>query len=283
MTDLTIYPFNNIPRFKSPIFIIGAFESFHIGHHQLYEKAKELKQNNEHDIVLIYFKDVENLPKNINKFIFSNLQARLQTFANLNFEYAIELEYSKVKNYLAEEFINILTENNKDFKIIIGKDFHFGYQGQGNYEFLEQKFPNQIYSIDILKLQNSAKISSSFIKESLELGDIELVNTLLVMPYSFNANLDLEHNLSFKENLVMLPNGIYASTMQYNDYEYKCALLVKDQKYKIQILDFKYKNKDIQNVNIIVEKNIRFFADGEKQVIKKDDFIKIKKYYLDIK
>lgn len=278
MSDLTIFSINNFLKFNKPIFILGAFESFHIGHHFLYEQAQKL--NNGHsDIVLVYFKDVEKLPKNKNEKIFMDLKSRIQTFANLGFKYAIELEYEKIKNLTALDFLNQLFNKQEDFKIIVGKDFRFGSESKGNVELLTNTYPKQVFSYEVMKLENKIKISTSYLKENLELGNIDFNNKLLVSRYQVSATLHKDLTLVTDNLVLKIPEGIYASSLIIKNYEYKVVLLNDGQKYKVKFIDFNYKNNvDFQPTYLIIEKEIRFFANNEKKEISKDDVFQVKKY-----
>nr|WP_308507179.1 hypothetical protein [Mycoplasmopsis agalactiae] len=94
--SFNVYSFNNLPKFNDPIYLIGVFESFHLGHNFLYEKAKEIKGNSNRDIVIVFFKDVENMFKNKNGYIFTDFENRIQEFANLGFAQGIYLEFEKL-------------------------------------------------------------------------------------------------------------------------------------------------------------------------------------------
>ncbi|WP_406615814.1 FAD synthase [Mycoplasmopsis hyopharyngis] len=281
MSDLTIFSINNAIQFNQPIFILGAFESFHIGHYFLLEQALKIKQEDQ-DIVLVYFKDVDKLPKNKNQKIFMDLKSRIQTFANLNFKYAIELVYEEIKNLDANDFLNKLFENQEDFQIITGKDFCFGKDKKGNVELLSNTYPDRVFSFELMKLENKIKISTSYLKENLELGNIDFNNKLLIEPYQISAILHKDLTLDIDDLVLKVPEGIYASSLIIKDYEYKVVLLNDGQKYRVKFLDFNYKGKnDLQQAYLLIEKEIRFFANNENKEISKNDVFEVKKHYFE--
>lgn len=75
--SFNVYSFNNLLKFNDLIYLIGVFESFYLGYNFLYEKVKEIKGNLNRDIVIVFFKDVENMFKNKNGYIFIDFENRI--------------------------------------------------------------------------------------------------------------------------------------------------------------------------------------------------------------
>nr|WP_307916980.1 hypothetical protein [Mycoplasmopsis bovis] len=107
--SFNVYSFDKLPKFNNPIYLIGVFESFHLGHNFLYEKAKEIKKNSARDIVIVFFKDVEHMFKNKDGYIFTNFENRIQEFANLGFTNGIYLGIWKIMStrcwFISEKII----------------------------------------------------------------------------------------------------------------------------------------------------------------------------------
>lgn len=287
--SLDIYNFNNFPTFKDPVFIIGSFESFHLGHYELYKKAKELQANEpERDIVLVFLKDIENINKYKNPFIFSDFNNRIQEFANLGFQKAIYLEFNKIANLEPSEFIKKLTTNQNNFHIIVGEDFKYGAKAKGNVSTLKEEIgSDKITAMPFLKVNESIKISTSFLKECLELGDIELVNSLNCFTYSFsskliNHNLD-DHviNMQVDDNLVLLRAGLYLSYVEINNYVYYAILRANlDGDYDLKFVDFALKDNEEINSRIKVLKPLRFFVKPSDEAISETDINNSKKQFI---
>ncbi|QSF13690.1 FAD synthase [Mycoplasma sp. Mirounga ES2805-ORL] len=260
--SLNIYSFENIPKFNKPIFILGSFESFHIGHYKLLEKAKELSQD-KRDIVLLYFKDVENLPKMYSG-IFTDYETRIQNFANLKIQNAIEIEYLTNSKKSPKDFILELTKNQSDFDFVCGSDFSFGYKGQGKPETLLKEYNNKVHVVDIFKLNNNIKISTTYLKQLLQLGEIDLVNTLNSWTYGFNAKLikDLDNNSFSVEPknkfLIKLLPAFYIAKIEINSYQYYSVIQIENDTWPIQFIDFEATNLQSQDVKIFIIDKINF-------------------------
>lgn len=265
MSNLTIFNLKNQKKFNSPIYILGSFESFHWGHYALYEKAKELNKNKDHDIVLVYFKDIENLYKTQQK-IFSDLNSRLQVFANLGFKYALELEFQKIKDMQADLFLKNLIKDQQNFQFVFGNDFMFGYKKHGNEELLINLFGKEnVHVVQTLKINKNIKISTSFIKELINTGEIELANNYLVYPYAVNAIMYTNNKIVINEKVIDFLPALYLVEITLNSYIYYALLSIDSlQNKKVEILDFELKSSEKTNVNIRFLKKVKNYVEGEK-------------------
>ncbi|VEU75792.1 riboflavin kinase [Mycoplasmopsis maculosa] len=284
--SLNIYNLYNKPKFNNPIYIIGSFESFHLGHNSLFEKAKEINKNLNRDIILVFFKDPENINKNHKNFIFTDFFYRIQSFANLGFLNAIYLEFSKLKELKPDEFLRLLIndDNKQKVSIIVGEDFKFGFQGSGNKDLLIKTYGKEnIYILESLRIGNNIKISTSFIKECVELGDIELVNSLNLFKFGFTCDIENDENINiyFDEKIIQARPGLYIVYVEINSITYY-AILKIDYKYKhfLTFIDFKFSGNSIKNARIIFLKSLRFFKDLVDLEITEKDLEKAKKEFL---
>ncbi|MCI8418544.1 MAG: bifunctional riboflavin kinase/FAD synthetase [Lachnospiraceae bacterium] len=124
-----------------------------------------------------------------------------------------------------EAFVRkILKERLQAAYLAVGTDFHFGYQRRGDYHLLQQMAGECGYTVEVVeKAQYGGRdISSTFIREELEKGNIEQVNALLGYPY--NVTGEVVHgravgrtlgtptiNLVPEERKLLPPNGVYAT------------------------------------------------------------------------
>lgn len=79
---------------------------------------------------------------------------------------------------------------------VIGKDFKFGRFGQWNASILKEYFQNTHIIEHIKDSQQGIKISTKFLKENLNFGEISLLNSLLTENYKIKVTLDSEKNFS---------------------------------------------------------------------------------------
>ncbi|EIN15035.1 Riboflavin biosynthesis protein [Mycoplasmopsis agalactiae 14628] len=286
--SFNVYSFNNLPKFNDPIYLIGVFESFHLGHNFLYEKAKEIKGNSDRDIVIVFFKDVENMFKNKNGYIFTDFENRIQEFANLGFSQGIYLEFEKIWALEANLFLEKLFKNQDGLiDVVVGKDFRFGLNAKGNADTIKETVGYQnVHSVDIVKIGENIKVSTTFLKSCLEIGDIELVNSLNLYIYSFSANITVNEStklisLTTNSNIIPLKDGIYLSYVEINEMTYYAVLKANIDNYELKFLDFELKDQvSSLKSRIKILKSLRFITSLEDDMILNSDVINAKKILL---
>ena len=156
---------------------------------------------------------------------------------SLGLDYLIDLHFNKKfteLNHLEFEDKILLGKLNAK-KILIGRDFQYGNQRKGNIETLRifcEKNNIQLNEIDlIVDEQNNNKISSSKIRENLNLGNIELANKDLKRKFSISGKVIKGDqrgrsigiptaNIEYPLNTIIIPYGVYAveTTIDGNTY-----------------------------------------------------------------
>ncbi|MBN4083743.1 hypothetical protein JXZ92_02865 [Mycoplasma sp. CSL10137] len=278
-SDLLVYNLNNFETKDNDTFLIGAFESFHLGHYQLYKELIKYEGRK----ILINFSNLDT--KNLfHSDIFYTNKSKYFSISELDFDSIIELNFSEIKNLDGIEFIKKIVQNKK-VTFIAGSDFKFGQNAQYKLSDIPFYLKNvEIKNVEIFKLLNT-KISSSMIKESLKFGDIDLVNELLVSNYVFNATLKEDLVLDLPLHLMKMESGIYSSFMHINDLVFFTCLYVDYKKeYKLFILDFK-ENLELNlfyNKEVFVEvlSKIRKISDKNMDKVFEDDLLETKNYFL---
>ncbi|MCE6057009.1 FAD synthase [Mycoplasmopsis agalactiae] len=286
--SFNVYSFNNLPKFNDPIYLIGVFESFHLGHNFLYEKAKEIKGNSNRDIVIVFFRDIENMFKNKNGYIFTDFENRIQEFANLGFAQGIYLEFEKLWALEANLFLEKLFKNQDGLiDVVVGKDFRFGLNAKGNLDTIKETIGEKnVHSVDIVKIGENIKVSTTFLKSCIEIGDIELVNSLNLYTYSFSAYITFNDitksiKLTTDSNIIPLKDGIYLSYVEINEMTYYAVLKANIDNYEIKFLDFELKD-NVANLKsrIKILKSLRFISLLEDDMILNSDIVNAKKILL---
>jgi len=155
----------------------------------------------------------------------------------LGLDYLIDLHFNEKftqLNHLEFEDKILLGKLNTK-KILIGRDFQYGNQRKGNIETLRifcEKNNIQLNEIDLIfDEQNNNKISSSKIRENLNLGNIELANKDLKRKFSISGKVIKGDqrgrsigiptaNIEYPLNTIIIPYGVYAveTTIDGNTY-----------------------------------------------------------------
>lgn len=167
---------------------LGKFDGLHQGHELLIERVIQHQREDDVDGIVFAF-DMSPLFQKLNKepdFILTNeekarrLEGRVDYFIDCPF-------YEQISGMQAEVFIEEVLVNRFHAKfIVVGTDFGFGYKKRGDYRMLEQYSERYGYQVEVIekKLYNGREISSTFIKEELKKGNLELANYLLGYEYS---------------------------------------------------------------------------------------------------
>ena len=166
---------------------LGKFDGLHKGHELLIERVVKHQSEDDVDGIVFAF-DMSPLFRKLNKeadFLLTNeekakrLEGRVSYFVDCPFD-------SNISEMSAENFIEkVLVEQFHAKFIIVGTDFHFGYQKRGDYHMLrkyEDKYGYHVEVLDKIKYEGR-EISSTYIKEELQKGNKELVNYLLGYEY----------------------------------------------------------------------------------------------------
>ena len=115
-----------------------------------------------------------------------------------------------------------------------GYDLSFGHKGAGNAELLKELEPKLDFELSIIEkvCVNGREISSTFVREEVEIGAMNHVTELLGEPYMIigevvhGAKLGRKIgmptiNILPEKEKMLPPNGVYYSRTQIGDREYK--------------------------------------------------------------
>ncbi len=127
-----------------------------------------------------------------------------------------------------EEFIRrILKERLHARYVVVGTDFRFGYQRSGDAALLQAV--QKTYGLQVLVLEKECcrgrEISSTYVREALEVGDMELVQELLGYAYPVQGIVQHGHQLGRRLGMptinlipepgkLLPPSGVYFSDVE---------------------------------------------------------------------
>ncbi len=150
---------------------IGSFDGVHLGHQKV---LNLLPDENSLVIVMLNFKNpLYSEEKNLQK---------IQSFSPNSDILVIPLNETN-KQIKAKTFVDFLNHL-KISKIIVGKDYKFGYNRSGDILLLQNNF--QVVVVDFLEI-DEGKVSTSKIKDLVSTGDIATANKLLGEKYSISG------------------------------------------------------------------------------------------------
>lgn len=216
---------------------IGTFDAFHIGHIKVLETLINTSKDNHSQSCVITFQNRPKLQlKHQNDGIILPNEYRINFFKKLGIDYLFYLKFNqKLAEIKAEDFLKMLNNLFNLNKIIIGKDFKFGYRNQGNIMTLKKNRKKFNFQLKIIKEEKfiKQKISTTLIKSLIKEGKIIKANKLLSRKYFFNGKVVKGSsigktigfptvNLKLLNKKVILPSyGVYVTVIKYLNTIYK--------------------------------------------------------------
>lgn len=196
---------HNLNRFKGNlqggcVLTIGNFDGVHLGHQQVLqavtEKAKAL---NLPSVVMIFeplpieFFAPDKAPVRL-----MNLREKLQAFQSTDVDYVLCVRFNQAFSSLtAEEFVKqILLEGLNIKHLVVGDDFRFGKQRQGDFEFLQQAGQQSGFVVEDMptfgveaQRVSSTRIRAALARDGMQQPDLHEVKRLLGKAFRFDGRV----------------------------------------------------------------------------------------------
>ncbi|MGL4977579.1 MAG: bifunctional riboflavin kinase/FAD synthetase [Cetobacterium sp.] len=176
-------------KFENIYVAIGAFDGIHMGHRELISRAvKKAREKNGKAVVFTFLNhplevtDSIKAPK-----LISSLEEKVHIIKSLGVDYLILQPFTKeFSNMVPEEFVKKVLKNILNTKeVYVGFNFSFGKGGKGTVENLKnfgKKLNIEINVIEPVKMKEQI-ISSTFIREMLAIGNLDIANRCLGQPF----------------------------------------------------------------------------------------------------
>ena len=212
---------------QKSVVTFGKFDGLHKGHQKLINKVQELAAINNLKSIVCYFD--------------MNRKDILMTKEDRQYHLQGQVDYlvrgvftDSFRRMTAEDFIRVIVKDrfNADY-VVVGADFHFGYGKTGDRRMLNYYSDRYDYKPIILYKEcfGEHSISSTYIKESIRRGNIQLTNTMLGYNFGitgvikpgtqFERTLQIPtFNLEWPENKIMPPKGVYFTRTQIDGIWY---------------------------------------------------------------
>ncbi len=175
------------------VLTVGMFDGIHLGHLSVLHKVIEIsKQENIPSIVLTF----SNHPSSFfnaeaNYSALMTLDEKKKMMASLGIDILIAIPFDhyiaclSAHAFAKQILVDLLHVQN----IVFGYDNHFGQNREGSKEFIEIQFPSiQTHRVPETVIFDTV-VSSSLIKQQLQIGNVEHVTTLLHYPYQLSGEV----------------------------------------------------------------------------------------------
>ena len=200
---------------KSTAVTLGKFDGLHRGHQKLVNRIMEYKSPECDSVLCAFDMGRESLMTKDER------RKRLEG----KIDYLVEYPFTKeLREMEAEDFIDqILCDTFHASHIVVGTDFSFGYRKKGDSAMLAAFAESRGYTLDVIEKERyqGRVISSSYIREALSRGEVELAGELLGYPYEMSGVVEhgrrLGRTLGFptmniepREHKILPRFGVYA-------------------------------------------------------------------------
>ncbi len=218
---------NDVDLKTEKIIALGKFNSFHLGHKDIFNTTKKIATEKNLEIVIMLYPDHKDNSKiELKNIIPYNLRAKLLN--QYNVKYILNFE-ENFENYQTtrEEFIEFLKRINVK-EVVVGKDFTFNKGKTNDFELLRNNFA--LTTVEVRRYNNQI-ISTSLLESLLKDGDMK--NFKELSGYNFFYNGKVIHgkklastynlptaNISIDKHQFIPKQGIYMSKIKIDNIIY---------------------------------------------------------------
>ena len=289
---------------KRVVIALGYFDSVHLGHKKVIERAKEEAEKVNAQTVVFTFKGNLKavLGKDGGKVVYTAKERE-------NFIKALgadEIYFAPVDfNFLSIGRLAFLNMLNRIYDIVCyvsGADYRFGKFGKGSVEDIKRYAKEKgqsVITVDTLNFERG-KISTTAIKGFLSDGKIEQANRLLGRPYSVTGTVFKDRcvgssigfptvNIKIEKDKHRIKDGVYVGGVIVDGKNYKAIINygarptfnLDEKLIEAHIVDF---SGDLYGQNITVNfyaymREIKRFSNAEQLKSQlNEDLLKVKNY-----
>ena len=209
---------------------IGVYDGVHLGHCQLLSQLREKSKEQGLATAVITFDQhptrvtsPENAPK-----LLTSFSQKMELFESQGIDYAYIIKFDKGRSMTpaAEFFQSVFVEGVKAKAIIVGEDFQFGHNREGDVAFLKREGAKEDIEVQGLHLFRHSfspdiVVSSTAIRAKLADGDMQMATEMLGRRFELEGTVvegDKRGrqigfptaNLSIPEEMLLPRDGVYA-------------------------------------------------------------------------
>ena len=263
-----------LPKKKRYI-ALGVFDGVHLGHQKLIKlTADKAKKNDGISIVATFDPHPDKIihPES-NVFLLTTLEERINLIRDLDIDVFLVIRFNKMMSKMSpEDFISEILVNSLGVKeLFVGFNYKFGFQGKGNTDILRKYGKSYKFKTNILKpiAVNNTIISSTMIKDYINLGDIEKVKKLLGHDITISGRVIsgkgrgrkllnfATANIETPSDKILPVNGVYLVEIKIDNKKYyglmnigvKPTFRETERTIEVHIINF---NKKIYNKKVVV-------------------------------
>ncbi|MDD3413564.1 MAG: bifunctional riboflavin kinase/FAD synthetase [Lachnospiraceae bacterium] len=173
--------------------VLGKFDGIHRGHQKLLEEVKKYKKLGLKIAVFTFHMPISSFFTGVKGQVLTTNIEKEEYLADLGVHYLIEYPVNGETVVIEPEaFIKDVLVDKLHAKILVaGPDCSFGYKGRGNFALLKEygkQLGFKAVMVDKVYYEER-EISSTFVREEVEAGRMEMTSNLLGRPYSVSGKV----------------------------------------------------------------------------------------------
>lgn len=213
---------------------IGKFDGFHRGHQKLLAQLERQREKGLRSVVFTFVPSPAAFFSREPVRELSTLEEKRRIFENAGVDYLIEYPFcQEIADMEPETYIKEVLVNRLHAKCVVaGEDVSYGKCGAGDYRLLQKmasEYGYQVFLIDKV-LHDGKEVSSTYVREEVGRGNMELAAELLGVPYHVSG--EIVHgrrlgrtigmptvNLLPPQDKLLPPRGVYYSFVYLHSRE----------------------------------------------------------------
>lgn len=243
---------DELVKIPNPVVTTGSFDGVHVGHKAIINRINRIARDIGGESVLITFNPHPRkvlYPETAGRdlFLINSQKEKIELLRKAGLHNLIILTFTKEFSQTTSiDFVrNILVNKLHARKIVIGFNHQFGFNREGNFEYLDEL--GKYYNFDVEEIPeqdlHNETVSSTLIRKALQDGRIQRANAYLDHLYFMMGKLH-EGSPELKEKkmntfLVQLdeecklvpPDGVYAVRIESSSASSKGILNIKNSRY----------------------------------------------------
>lgn len=214
---------------------IGKFDGVHKGHLELLSHITKMKEKQMAAVVFTFHPSAAVFFGQAKGAELTTRYEKRKLFEDMGIDILVEFPLNKETAAISPEMFveRILVGQMQAGYIAAGEDVSFGYRGLGNKELLMQMAEKFDYRLDIIDkiYDREREISSTYVREEVEKGNMETAARLLGRFYSFEGQVERGNRLGRRlgmptlnlypdEEKLLPPKGVYYSRVKFEGGTY---------------------------------------------------------------
>ena len=269
----SISDFQNVSR---PILTTGTFDGVHFGHKIIIDRLKEIAKNQNGETVLLTFSPHPRMvlfPDDHNLQLINTMDEKIKLLEKAGIDHLIIYPFTKAfSRTTSMQFVrDIIVNELKTHKLVIGYNHHFGRNREGSFEHLKEYAPLYGFEVEEISAQliDHVTISSTKIRKALLSGNVSKAADYLGYNYALQGLVTKGQqigrtlgfptaNLKVLDESKLVPrDGVYAVYVEVTGQSFtgmmnignNPSLTFKKHSIEVHIFDF---DSDIYNEQIEV-------------------------------